>query len=343
MRGAGANADDGEQAAGARTFFPIAKKKIRVAAGAKSTGKDVARGEAGGEKLRAVGSDEIELDVFRGRLVAGRAHVEPLERIGLVAGASFVEVGIGVGELRGETGDEVGADVVAARADAGADGGEEVGRLGAKFVAETANGFFGDAGERAAPAGVDRGDSATASIHEEDGDAIGGLDAEEETRSGGEGGVALERGIERGREDAGERGMKLFERDEAEGIGADGGLKEAAILEDGLTSVPLHEAEIEDGFGVEVAGAAGASAEAMDEPGDAGERRKLEEAKTARTAKGPGSGEGESGFGRLTRAATGPGRFRGGWHLISILATGARQELGKREAASGRPRAEGAE
>jgi len=56
--------------------------------------------------------------------VAGRHHVEPLQRIGFFAGAGLVKVMGGVGELGSELGDEVGADFVTARADAGADGGK---------------------------------------------------------------------------------------------------------------------------------------------------------------------------------------------------------------------------
>jgi len=97
-----------------------------VAGGAKAGGEDVFSKEAGGEELGAIGFGEIEANVFRGRLVAGRHHVEPLKWVGLFAGAGFVEIICGVGELGRELNDKFGADFVAAGADAGADGGEEI-------------------------------------------------------------------------------------------------------------------------------------------------------------------------------------------------------------------------
>ena len=97
-----------------------------MAGGAEAGGEDVFFKEAGGDKLGAIGFGEIEADVFRGGLVAGRHHVEPLKRIGFFAGAGFVEKIGSVGELGGELNDEFGADFVTTRADGGADGSEEI-------------------------------------------------------------------------------------------------------------------------------------------------------------------------------------------------------------------------
>lgn len=85
---------------------------------------DIARVKSGGEELGAIGFAEVEEDVFRRRLVAGRGHVEPLERIGLVAGAKLVEIRGGVGELREELRGDFSADFIATGADAGADGSQ---------------------------------------------------------------------------------------------------------------------------------------------------------------------------------------------------------------------------
>src|SRR5215470_10457578 len=97
------------------------------------------------------------MDVFRGRLVAGRLHVEPLERVGLFAGARLVEVARGIGELRGELADEVGGNFVTAGTDGRADGGHEMERLAAEFQLHAADCFLRDAGERAAPTSVNGG------------------------------------------------------------------------------------------------------------------------------------------------------------------------------------------
>ena len=100
-----------------------------MAGGAKARRKDTFFGDSGGEKLRAIGFGEIEVNVFGRGLVAGGHHVEPLERVGFFAGVRLVEIIGGIGELRGELGDEFGADFVAAGADAWTDGGEEIGRI----------------------------------------------------------------------------------------------------------------------------------------------------------------------------------------------------------------------
>ena len=87
--------------------------------------------------------------------MAWRHHVEPLDGVGLVACAELVEVGGGVGELGEELGGDFGAYFVAAGTDAGADGGKEVAGVGAEVHLHLADGLGGDAGEGAAPAGVD--------------------------------------------------------------------------------------------------------------------------------------------------------------------------------------------
>ncbi len=123
------DADHREQTAGVGALFAIAEEEIGMAGGAEAGREDVFFGEAGGEELRTIGFGEIEVNVFGWRLVAGRHHVEPLERVGFFAGARLVEIVGGGGELRSELGDEFGTDFVAAGADAGADGGEKIGRI----------------------------------------------------------------------------------------------------------------------------------------------------------------------------------------------------------------------
>ena len=76
--------------------------------------------------------------------------------------------------------------------------------------------------------------------------------------------------------------MNLFERDECKVPGADGGSKAAAIFEDVFAGVPIGKAQIEDELVVEIADAAGAGAESVDEPGKFLERLQLQDPQAAR-------------------------------------------------------------
>ena len=110
-------------------MLAVAEEERGVAGGAEARGKDIFFKEAGGEELGAIGRGEIEVNVFRRRLVARRHHVEPLKRIGFLAGVRLVEIVCGVGELGRELNDKFSANFVAAGADAGADSGEEIRRI----------------------------------------------------------------------------------------------------------------------------------------------------------------------------------------------------------------------
>jgi len=173
--------------------------------------------------------------------VAGGHHVEPLDGVGLVAGAEFVEVGGGVRELGEELGGDFSADFVAAGADAGANGGQEVARVGAEVHLHFADGFGGDAGEGAAPAGVDGRDGAFFGVEEEDGNAVGGLDGQEEGGAVGDAGIATA-GIGRWSvEEEDYVGVELLEIDEGEIGGTCGGLEAAAVFLDVFAGVPVRE------------------------------------------------------------------------------------------------------
>jgi len=171
-------------------LLAVREEEVGAAGGAEVDGVYVLGAEASGQELGAIGFAEIEEDAFGRGLVAGGHHVEPLDGVGLVAGAEFVEVVGGIWELGEELGGDFGADFVAAGADAGADGGEQIARVGAEVHLHFADGFGGDAGEGAAPAGVDGGDGAFFGVHEEDRDAVGGLDGQEEAWAVGDAGVA---------------------------------------------------------------------------------------------------------------------------------------------------------
>jgi hypothetical protein len=185
----GPKADDGEVAAGLGALFAVAEEEIGAAGGTEVANEDVLGAEAGGEELGAIGFAEVQEDVFGRGLVAWGHPIEPLDGIGFVAGTEFVEPAGGIGKLGVELGGDFGADLVTAAADRGADGGEQVGGFGFEVHLHLADSFDGDAGEGAAPSGVDGGYGAVFGVDEEHGDAVRGLDAEEEAGAVGGGGV----------------------------------------------------------------------------------------------------------------------------------------------------------
>ncbi len=131
-------------------------------------------------------------------------------------------------------------------------------------------------------------------------------------------------------------GVDLLERDELVSGGADGGLKPAAILEDGVAGVPIHVTEIEDLFRCKLAEATGASAEAMDEPGKPGERLEFENLQATRFAKAPGRSDWRKACGRSRAGARGfaePRRDRGSFpcrhDITSIIGAVGNAELAR--------------
>ncbi len=303
----------------------VAEEEVGVAGGAEVADVNIFGEQAGGEELRAIGFAEIEVDVFGRWLVAGRLHVEPLEGIGFFAGERLVEIVGGIGELGGELGDEVGGDFVAARADGWADGGEQMRGVTSKFELHAAYGFLGDAGESAAPAGVNGGNGAFFRIDEQDGDTIGGLDGEEEAGAIGGRGIGFA-GI-RGPlgENVDDIRVNLLERNEIEIGGAESGLEFAAIGEDVFASVPFHETEVENFFGIERADAAGAGAETVNEPRQFGKRDKFEDLQAASIAQAPRGTNANSlrrRGRRLARPTAHPGCFFGRHNQTSIIASG---------------------
>ena len=255
----------------------MAEEKVGVAGCAEVADVDIFDAKAGGEELGAIGFAEIEVHVFGRGLVAGRPHVEPLEGIGFFTRAGLVEVVGGIGELGGEVGDKVGGDFIAARTDGRTDGSEKLGWDAAKFELHAANGFLGNTGESAAPAGVNAGDSTILGIDDDNGNAIGGLDGEEKTGPIGGGGIAfagirwsLKKSVDHVR-------VKLFEGNETEIGGTEGGLKFAAILENVFARIPFHETEVEDFFINEGTDAAETGAEPVHEPRQSSKRREFED------------------------------------------------------------------
>jgi hypothetical protein len=202
--------DDGQEAAGFRTFLAVAEEEVAAAGGAEIADEDVGGEDAGAKELGAIGFAEIEEDVFGRGLVAGGHPVEPLDGIGFVASAEFVEPFGGFGELREELGGDFGADFVAAAADGWADGGEEVGGLGFVLHMHFADGLYDDALQSTAPTRVNSRDSALFRIDEEEGDAVSGLNTEEQAAAVGNGSIALAGFSGCGVEKMDDVGMDLF-------------------------------------------------------------------------------------------------------------------------------------
>ena len=115
---------------------------------------------------------------------------------------------------------------------------------------------------------MDCGDGAVFGVDEEDGDAVGSLDAEEEAGSAGDRGVAFAGFFGGGGERPDDGGMDLFQIDEREFLSTEGGLEFFAIFDDVFAGVPFGEAEVEDFLSIEIGDAAWGGAETVEKPGE---------------------------------------------------------------------------
>lgn len=162
--------------------------------------------------------------------MAGRGHVEPLQRIGLVAGTQFVEPIVRVRKLRAEFRGDFRAHFVAASSDGGADGGEQVRRLRAELHLHFADGFRDDALQRAAPTGVNRSDCASFEIGQKDRNAVGSLDGEKQAWAIRSRGVTAAKFGLRVLEEMDDVRVNLFQGNDCKVVCAKGGLEAAAVL-----------------------------------------------------------------------------------------------------------------
>ena len=156
------------------------------------------------------------------------------------------------------------------------------------MCAEFADGFFKDAGECAAPAGMNGGDNALFGIDEKNRDAVGGLDAQEKPGSFGERGIAFAGFFRVRGEWPNDGGMDLLENNEREFLGAERGLEFFAVGKDVFARIPFREAEIKDLATTEIGDAARGRAEAVDEPGKLVERLELKNFKAVAGFQDPG-------------------------------------------------------
>ena len=245
--------------------------------------------EAGGEKLAAIGFDEIDVKAGPYWRVAGRALGEKKHGEFAAHGIGIVNLAkevMRIGKLRFEFGENLFTDGVTAEANAGADGGDQVLRAGAECETHAADAGFDNTFKGAAPAGVEGGDGALLAIGDEDGNAIGGLNGEEQAgvrgdlsvglvrvRAGGVGGDGMNDAV----------GMKLAKGDQGRcGIGCDGLGEETPVAQDGFAIVGGSETEVQLARrgvgGVGMAEAALARGESCPEPGKipAGNRQPLD-------------------------------------------------------------------
>jgi hypothetical protein len=140
---------------------------------------------------------------------------------------------------------------------------------------------------------VDGGYGTFLGVDQEDGNAVGGLDGQEKAGAVGDAGVAAARIGTAGVKKVYYVGVDLFKGHERETAGAYGGLEAATVFLDVIAGIPIGETEIEDFFVFEVADAAEAGAEGVDQPGEFGEGGSLEKFEATRGAGGPaGRGDG---------------------------------------------------
>ena len=174
------------------------------------------------------------------------------------------------GKLRVEIARDLRADFVAAAADAGAERGDHVLGLRAEFHVHAPESFRGDAAERAAPSGVNRGDGAPLRIGEKDGNAVRGLHHEQQAGLAREERVALGRVLRAGvRRIHAMRdvGVNLAQRDGAQFVRADRAIEFSAIFEHARAGVPVGEAEIQDALALGSSAARPAEASSLAPPG----------------------------------------------------------------------------
>ena len=118
--------------------------------------------------------------------------------------------------------------------------------------------------------------------------------------------------------------VNLLQGNEVEIARSEGGLKTAAIFKDVFAGVPFHEAEIEDFFRFEGADAAGACAEAVNEPWKFEKWSELENLQAAGFAKAPwggNAGDRRRRGRRLSRATALQRSFPGSHNQTSIIGT----------------------
>ena len=233
-----------------------------------------------------------------------RHHGEPRQRIRIFAGSQRIvrpfKPIARIFKLAGKFLHDLGANLVTAASDPRADGGDNFLRARAEKHAHAADGFFSDAFQGAAPAGMNRGDDAVVGVGQQNGNAIGGLHGDEQSGSRGDERVALQNVRRHDFDNVNDVGMNLAESDELHGLRAERFLKEAAVFFHARAFVPIAEAQVQDGLGrfrsrvgiLEAACATWTCAEPVHQPFFARERWGLQNSDAGSTALRPSAGIG---------------------------------------------------
>ena len=191
-----ANADDGHHAAGVAVRGAMGEEEIGMALSAAADNLNGIGLEPGGEKLAAVGFNEIDVKAGTDGRVAGRALREKEHGVFLADGIGvedLFEQFARVRELGFEFRQNFFTDGVTTKADAGTDGGDQVFRLGTKGQAHLADTGLDYTFKGAAPSGVKGGHDAALAVGHQHGNAVGGLDGKEKARLVGDLPVGLAR------------------------------------------------------------------------------------------------------------------------------------------------------
>ena len=191
----GSHASDGNHASCIAFFGAIGKKQFGIAGCAELRSRDILGGNTDRQKLAAIRFNEIKKDFLRQYTVARRARSQKKQRIFFahrVGFLHFVKQLRGVFELRVELVPNVLANFVAAGMNAGADGSLQLVRHGAEVQSHKASALFDDALDGASPSSVKNANSFALFVCQDDGQAVGGLNAEKKILSIGNQPIAEE-------------------------------------------------------------------------------------------------------------------------------------------------------
>ena len=159
-----------------------------------------------------------------------------------------------------------------------------------KLHLHAAEGFSSDSLERAAPAGMNRGDGALLRIGEKNRNAIRGLDDKQDAGLAGKESVALRSFCLRCVHPMHDVGVNLAQRCDMHLVRANGVKELLTVLDHVRARIPFGEAEVQHSAACpwcELACAAGARAEAVGDPAQLRERRRFQDLQAARSAQIP--------------------------------------------------------
>lgn len=259
-------ADDRQEAADDAGFFAITEEKIAAASSAQIADDNAFHAQAYIKELCSICLAKIQQNVLRRRLVAGRSHVEPLQRVRFVTSAQFVKPVRSLWELRAKLRGDLSTNLIAAAADGRADSREQIRRSGSKLHLHFADGLCDDALQCAAPTRMNRGNRTVFGVDQKNRNTVCGLNREQQPRTICRGGVAAAWCCGWSFENVRNIGVNLAECGELHGFGAKRGLKTEAVLLDVFLGIPFRKAKIQDFFAAEVAYPAEPRAESMDQP-----------------------------------------------------------------------------